>query len=98
MFIGFFEAADDPTPATQEGAGAKAVPVLICTADAELVQREAEQLARLAAGVVLKPFDLDEFLACVVACQRQSVPIPEVMHPLQLAFPECAVIAPGMEP
>jgi DNA-binding response OmpR family regulator len=52
--------------------GVRSIPMLICTADAELVEREAEQLALLAAGIVLKPFDLDEFLARVVACQMTS--------------------------
>jgi CheY-like chemotaxis protein len=50
--------------------GARQIPVLICTADAELVQREADRLEHLAAGIVLKPFDLDDFLVSVATCQR----------------------------
>ena len=44
------------------------LPVVVCTADHALVRREAERLRTLIAGVVLKPFDLDELLRTVETC------------------------------
>jgi DNA-binding response OmpR family regulator len=47
--------------------GARCIPVIVCTADARLVRREAEQLQTLAADVILKPFDLDDVVTRVAA-------------------------------
>jgi DNA-binding response OmpR family regulator len=47
--------------------GARRIPVIVCTADARLVRREAEQLRSLAADVILKPFDLDNVVMRVAA-------------------------------
>jgi DNA-binding response OmpR family regulator len=41
--------------------------VIICTADARSVKHEAEQLRALAAGVILKPFDIDDVVSRVAA-------------------------------
>lgn len=43
------------------------IPVILCTAHAALVHSEGPTLEALTAGVVLKPFDLDELLATVAA-------------------------------
>jgi DNA-binding response OmpR family regulator len=47
--------------------GARCIPVIVCTADARLARREAEQLQTLAADVILKPFDLDDVVTRVAA-------------------------------
>jgi DNA-binding response OmpR family regulator len=47
--------------------GARCIPVIVCTADARLAKREAEQLQTLAADVILKPFDLDDVVTRVAA-------------------------------
>lgn len=44
------------------------IPVIICTGDRSLVQREATQLAELATGVLVKPFSLDALSTQVAAC------------------------------
>lgn len=59
--------------------GARWIPVLVCTADAELVRREAGRLEALATDVVVKPFDLDEFLGRVAAAR--SAPPKEPIDP-----------------
>ena len=50
----------DPTAAV--------IPVLVCTADAALVARLGERLSAWSCAVVLKPFDVDRFLAVVEEC------------------------------
>ena len=47
--------------------GARCIPVIVCTADARLAKREAEQLQALVTDVILKPFDLDDVVAKVAA-------------------------------
>ncbi len=47
--------------------GARGIPVIVCTADARLARREAEQLQTLAADVIFKPFDLDDVVTRVAA-------------------------------
>jgi DNA-binding response OmpR family regulator len=47
--------------------GARCIPVIVCTADASLAKREAEQLQALATDVILKPFDLDDVVTRVAA-------------------------------
>ena len=47
--------------------GARCIPVIVCTADARLVQQEAEQLRALTTGVILKPFDIDDVVTRVAA-------------------------------
>ncbi|HEX2282225.1 MAG TPA: response regulator [Thermomicrobiales bacterium] len=47
--------------------GARCIPVIVCTADARLARREAEQLQTLAADLILKPFDLDDVVTRVAA-------------------------------
>jgi two-component system chemotaxis response regulator CheY len=47
--------------------GARRIPVIVCTADASLAKREAEQLQALAIDVILKPFDLDDVVTRVAA-------------------------------
>ena len=47
--------------------GARCVPVIVCTADARLARREAEQLQSLVADMILKPFDLDDIVTRVAA-------------------------------
>jgi len=47
--------------------GTRCIPVIVCTGDARLVKREAEQLQTLATDVILKPFDLDDVLTRVAA-------------------------------
>ena len=50
--------------------GARGIPVLLCTGDGGLLAREADQIFDLAAGILRKPFDLDEVVARVAACVR----------------------------
>ena len=47
--------------------GARSIPVMLCTEDDALVQREAERLGILAAGVLRKPFALNDVVAHAVA-------------------------------
>jgi DNA-binding response OmpR family regulator len=47
--------------------GARDIPVLVCTADSRVAQEEAGRLRALGADVILKPFDLDDFLGRVAA-------------------------------
>jgi DNA-binding response OmpR family regulator len=47
--------------------GARCIPVIICTADARLVEREAEQLRALAVDVILKPFEIGDVVTRVAA-------------------------------
>ena len=51
---------------------AAAIPVLVCTADAALVARLGERLSAWSCAVVLKPFDLDRFLAAVQDCLGEA--------------------------
>jgi DNA-binding response OmpR family regulator len=44
-----------------------ATPVLVCTAALDLLERFASDLATLNAGVLPKPFDIDDFLARIAA-------------------------------
>ena len=46
---------------------ARGIPVIVCTADTGLAQREAEQLQTLATDLILKPFDFDDVVARVAA-------------------------------
>ena len=57
--------------------GARGIPVMICTADARFVQREADRLREIAATVLLKPFDVDDLLARVTkACSPSPMSRP----------------------
>ena len=51
---------------------AAAIPVLVCTADGALVARLGERLSAWTCAVVLKPFDLDRFLAAVQDCLGEA--------------------------
>jgi DNA-binding response OmpR family regulator len=53
--------------AIKETPAARCIPVLVCTADSTWVKRETVRLAELAAGVILKPFDIDDLVARVTA-------------------------------
>ena len=44
------------------------LPVLVCSAAVETVERHRAQLDTWCCGVLLKPFDLDDLLALVRAC------------------------------
>jgi DNA-binding response OmpR family regulator len=49
--------------------GARDIPVLVCTADSRVTEEAARCLRWLGADVILKPFDLSDFLARVaVTC------------------------------
>ena len=48
--------------------GARQIPVMLCTGDGALLTREADRIHDLAAGILRKPFDLDDVLARVAAC------------------------------
>jgi len=48
--------------------GARRIPVLLCTGDGALLTREADRINDLAAGILRKPFDLDEVVLRVATC------------------------------
>jgi DNA-binding response OmpR family regulator len=48
--------------------GARQIPVMLCTGDGGLLTREANRIDALAAGILRKPFDLDDVVARVAAC------------------------------
>ena len=54
----------DPTTA--------AIPVLVGSADLDLLERARERLAAADCGAVRKPFDIDEFLAAIRACLAEA--------------------------
>jgi DNA-binding response OmpR family regulator len=56
----FLELRQDPATS--------AIPVLICTAAALVVERTRDELDAWSCGVVLKPFDIDRLLEAVEAC------------------------------
>jgi CheY-like chemotaxis protein len=56
--------------------GARDVPVLICTADARAAQERGDCLRGLDADVILKPFDLNDFLGRVAATCGPGSPLP----------------------
>jgi len=47
--------------------GARDIPVLVCTADSRVAENATSCLRSLDADVILKPFDLDDFLGRVAA-------------------------------
>ena len=51
-----------------------AIPVLVCSADVDLLERARERLAAGDCGAVRKPFDIDEFLAAIRACLAKASP------------------------
>src|SRR5215210_4193990 len=68
--------------------GARCIPVIVCTADARLAQHEAEQLQALTAGVILKPFAIDDVVTRVAAALSRRVG--------RSLFPPDASIAPRL--
>jgi CheY-like chemotaxis protein len=46
---------------------ARRIPVVVCTADSAFVDRESARFNELAAGVVIKPFNVDDLLARIEA-------------------------------
>ena len=48
--------------------GARQIPVMLCTGDGALLTREANRIHDLAAGILRKPFDLDDVVVRVAAC------------------------------
>lgn len=51
-----------------------AIPVLVCTAAAHLIERHAAEFDAWSCGVLLKPFDIDRLLAALDACFEQPHP------------------------
>jgi CheY-like chemotaxis protein len=56
----------------RETPGARHIPVLVCTADVALARCEDNRFRELAADVLLKPFDLDDFVTRVAVACRPS--------------------------
>jgi DNA-binding response OmpR family regulator len=76
--------------------GARGIPVMICTADARMVQREADRLVSLAATVLLKPFDVDDLLARVGAvCSPSTTPRPRHGSVIRSAVESRGACQPG---
>jgi DNA-binding response OmpR family regulator len=86
--------------------GARGIPVMICVPDARMAQGETGGIRNLAADVLLKPFDRDDFVARVAAACHASrlrprppelvlndVPISPDWHP-ELPFDALARSAP----
>lgn len=48
------------------------IPVVVCTAHIPLVKREEQRLRDLAAGVMLKPFDVDELFAMITSALERK--------------------------
>ena len=48
------------------------IPILVCTAAAQLVDDLSEQLEQLSCRVVLKPFDIDVLLEAVGVCLERT--------------------------
>jgi CheY-like chemotaxis protein len=67
--LGPTEAGYELLQALNADAGTRQIPVVVCSADVLLLRREATRLQVLAASVVPKPFDVDDFVARVAeAC------------------------------
>ncbi len=55
---------------------ARAIPVLLCTAAAADVRDRDDDLRQAGIDVVVKPFDLDDFLAAIRRCLRAAEDAP----------------------
>lgn len=60
----------------------RSIPVLVCSADHQLLDDLYDRLAAWDCGVLPKPFGLDELLAAISACVGQSSGGVPVVHQL----------------
>jgi CheY-like chemotaxis protein len=71
-------------PATRD------IPVLVCSADAHLLQDLSDQLLAWDCGVMLKPFSLDALLEAIADCLPSSLKIVSRSLPLNNLLVEVA--------
>jgi CheY-like chemotaxis protein len=59
----------------------RAIPVIVCTAAAKLVEELQVHLAEMGVAVVLKPFDIDHLLAEIAKICDAATPRPRIGSP-----------------